>query len=133
MENNVTADPQYRALTTRLLTEVGDELEVDVAAVEYGDRDRDASESWIVYVVDPSAASREAPLTDRSARDHFRLGDNTNFSQHAGEHLRLRVYEIVTSNGAAMPMVGDDGRVTQYLPFAAGLALARATFNYWPV
>jgi hypothetical protein len=133
MEEDVTRDKNHQTLATRLLIASCAAQDVEVVSVDYAERDADARWSRLTYIADPKEGDHVAPLTERSALDHFRLADSTQFHRNAGTRLRFIVYEIALSRSADIPITLDDGTVGRFFPFPSGLAIARADFNYWPV
>jgi hypothetical protein len=68
----VTDDHIYRELA---LHSACDAVDIELAGVEFGERDRQAAYSWLCFVVDPESDDHAARNTMSTASDHFALID----------------------------------------------------------
>jgi hypothetical protein len=128
---DLTADTVYCTITEAMLRSACDAVDIEVASVDFGARDREANYSWICFLVDPASEDRGAAHSASSATDHLQLENPNGFTTRAaGDRLALTVYEIELSHEAPMTVRGDNGEPTLISPWTADLAVARAKFNY---
>jgi hypothetical protein len=126
---DMTADPAYRTLAEELLAAACEDAGIEVASVEFGERDRDAEHSWLCFVVDPSVENLRAEQTVGSALDHFALIDPGGILGKRGSRLVLTIYEIERSDEASISIREYGGSVL-VSPWMRNQAVARVQFNY---
>jgi hypothetical protein len=128
----VTDDPTYRELAEQALRSACDAVDIELAGVEFGERDRQAAYSWLCFVVDPESHDHAARNTMSTASDHFALIDPNGILREAGSRLVACVYKVEVAGEASLTVRGDDGLPRLISPWAENLAVARVGFTYRP-
>jgi hypothetical protein len=127
-----TDDPAYRELAAQVLQSACDAVDIELAGVEFGERDRQAAYSWLCFVVDPESDDRAARNTMSTASDHFVLIDPNGILREAGSRLVARVYKVELASEASLTVRGDDGEPRLISPWQQNLAVAVVGFTYRP-
>lgn len=131
MVTAVTDDPTYRELAEQVLRGACDAVDIEMAGVEFGERE-EGQYSWLCFVVDPESDDHAARNTMSTASDHFALTDPNGILREAGSRLAVRVYKIELAPEASLTVRGDDGQSRLISPWQENLAVARVGFTYRP-
>lgn len=124
-----TEDEVYRVLAEQVLRGACDTIHIELARVEFGDRDDQLDHSWLCFVVDPEAEDHAAANTMSSASDHFALIDPNGILREGGRRIAARIYEIGVAPEASL-QVREGGGVRLISPWQEDLAVLRVKFNY---
>jgi hypothetical protein len=126
----VTDDSTYRELAETALRSACDAVDIELASVEFGERDHEAAYSWLCFVVDPESDDHAARNTMSTASDHFELINPNGILREAGLRVAARVYKVEVAGEASLTVRGDDGLSRLISPWAENLAVARVGFTY---
>jgi hypothetical protein len=126
----VTEDVAYRQLAEQVLRGACEAADIELAGVEFGERDREASRSWLCFVVDPKSDDHAAANTMSTAADHFALIDPNGIQGEAGRRIAARVYEIELAPEASLQVRDGSGSTQLISPWQKDLAVARVSFTY---
>lgn len=130
MFDDVIEDEAHRALAEQMLISAGRAVFVDVARVEFGDRDANGTYSWLCYLADPKADDLMDELTLPSAAHHFKRFDPGGFLANVGKRLAVNVQELEASHEASISLPGADGQDVLRSAWQENLLFIRATFTY---
>jgi hypothetical protein len=126
----VTHDPTYRALAEQALRSACEAAHIELARVDFDERDPQAAYSWLCFVVDPNSDDHAARNTMSAASDHFALIDPNGILREAGSRLAVRIYKIDVADEASLTIRGDDGLPRLISPWQENLAVASVGFTY---
>jgi hypothetical protein len=126
---DVFQDEKYRALAENVIRSACDEIEVEVAEVEFVQDTYRDDHSWLCCIVDPLSADHASDRTRSSAVDHFRLIDPHGFLKEAGRRITVRVFELEVAHEAPIAVMKGSESVL-FSPWMHNLAVLKATFNF---
>jgi hypothetical protein len=127
----VADDPAYRELAEQVLSGACDAVHIELASVEFGERN-DSTYSWLCFVVDPDSDDHAARNTMSTASDHFALTDPNGILREAGSRLAVRICKIELAFEASLTVRCEDGQSRLISPWQENLAVARVGFTYRP-
>jgi hypothetical protein len=128
----VTDDRTYRELAEQTLRSACDAVHIELANVDFGERDHKAAYSWLCFVVDPESEDHGARNTMSTATDHFELIDPNGILREAGSRIAACVFKVELAGEASLTVRGDDGQRQLISPWEENLAVARVGFTYRP-